>query len=88
MSYVVMTSEENTALTAAVQAHIKTTKYKTWPGFVEQTKEDFRPKEIKGDLWILPLSLRDNPKFSKVKQWIIANDITIREVQQNEFIDG
>ena len=87
MKYVVLTSTEKTALKTAVRKYIKGTKYKTWLNFVRITKEDFRPIEIKGDLWILPLSLKDNPKFSKIKQWVIQKGITIRKVNQNEFIE-
>ena len=85
--YVVMTSQEKTALKTAVTKYIKTTKYGTWANFVRMTREDFRPIEIKGDLWILPLSLKDNPRFSKIKEWVLAKGITIRTVEENEFIE-
>ena len=87
MRYVVMTTTEKNALKTAVLNYIKTTKYKTWAKFVSTHREDFRPIEIKNNLWILPLSLKDNPKFARIKTWVLAKNITIREVLESEFIE-
>ena len=87
MKYVVLTSAQKNALKTAVQNYIKTTKYGSWAKFVSVYREDFRPIEIKNDLWVLPLSLKDNPRFSKIKSWVINQSITIREVDEDEFFE-
>ena len=87
MICIVLTSAQKTALKEAITNKMKTTKYKTWANYVKITREDFRPIEIKNNLWVLPKTLKDNPAFAKVKDWILSKNPTIRNVTKSELIE-
>jgi hypothetical protein len=55
-----------------VKDYFKTTIHKTYNSYVKKIKEDFEPIRIKddelGERYVLPLTIKDHPMFSKLKE--------------------
>ena len=82
MNYIVLRPNHITAIKQAVRDYMTTTKWGTWKNYIEDKtiREDFEPIRIMDDAtgqrWVLPLSVRDNPKFQKLKEIIQSGEIT------------
>ena len=84
--YIILKPTHKTQIKNAIRDFMLTTKWETWKAYVEHkdNREDFEPIRIKdsatGQRWVLPIAVRNNPKFVKLKE--IADGITGIKIEE------
>lgn len=84
-----------TAIKKQVSDYIKTTKYGSWQKFISHRmiRSDFTPIRIRDDIsgqrFILPVSLKNNPIFQKIKEILEdpKNSVSIVSISSADFPD-
>ena len=89
--YILLRPAQITAIKNDVKAYMLTTKWGTWIAYVEDKdiREDFEPIRIRDDAqgsrYILPLSVRDNPKFKKLKSLFVSHNAVLVNLTESDF---
>lgn len=78
MKHIILEPSHITQLKQAIKDYMLTTQWGTWKKYVKEINEDFNPIRVRDksgkQRWVLPIEVRNNPKFSKLKE--IADGIT------------
>ena len=78
-------TEHKAPIRAAVKAKMASTKWGTWANYIKETREDYELIRIRDDAtgkrFILPIGVKDNPSFSKLKEVIQGATTGVTAVQ-------